>query len=85
MQGMPSVSGERVSVNGSVALLISLALGTVAGELIGIEDRVNRLGEKLERKVKPGEGTGLAEGFVKAAKELMTAFRGGLLIYKRKL
>lgn len=67
MQGMLTVSGGSVSVNGSVALLISLAIGTVLGELIDIENRVNRLGEKLERKVKPGEGTGMAEGFVEAS------------------
>lgn len=67
MQGMLTVSGGAVSVNGSVALLISLALGTVAGELIDIENSVNRLGEKLERKIKPEEGTGVAEGFVKAS------------------
>ena len=67
IQGMVSVEGGRISVNGTVPLLISLALGTVIGELIGIEERIDRLGRKLEQMVRADDGAGVAEGFIKAS------------------
>lgn len=67
MQGMLTVENGAVSVSGSVTLLLSLALGTMIGELAGIEDTIDRFGKKLERMIKPGEGESIAEGFVKAS------------------
>lgn len=67
MQGMLSVENGMISVNGSVPLLISLALGTIIGELIGIEDRINHLGRRIEQMIRPDEGISIAEGFVKAS------------------
>ena len=67
MQGMLRVVNGTVSVSGSVPLLISLALGTILGELIGIEDRINLLGMRLGQMIRSGEDIGVAEGFVKAS------------------
>jgi uncharacterized membrane protein YqgA involved in biofilm formation len=67
MQGMITVEGGSVSVNGSVALLISLAMGTVIGELIGIEDRIDLFGKRIEEKIRPESGVSIADGFVRAS------------------
>lgn len=67
MQGMLSVEDGNISVNGSVSLLISLALGTIIGELAGIEDRIDHLGRRIEKMIRPNGGVSIAEGFVKAS------------------
>ncbi|MBQ9060985.1 MAG: DUF554 domain-containing protein [Firmicutes bacterium] len=59
MQGMLTVSGGTVSVQGSVSLLISLVAGTLIGELMNIEGRIKSLGRH-------GAATDFAGGFVKA-------------------
>jgi uncharacterized membrane protein YqgA involved in biofilm formation len=46
-------------------MVISMALGTLIGELIDIDKWVNRLGDGLEKRfVKQGEQGGFAQGFV---------------------
>ena len=61
VQKLPDFSG-LVKV---LVMIISMALGTLIGELIDIDKWVNRLGEKLEEKlVKNGERGSFAEGFV---------------------
>mgnify|MGYP001030498227 CR=1 FL=1 len=49
-----------------LVIIISLAVGALAGEWIGIEDRLARLGNFLERKFSKGSG-GFAQGFVTAS------------------
>ena len=67
LESAPAV-GFGVLSDGLVKILvmiISLALGTLIGELIDIDKWVNRLGEYLEKKfVKNGEKGRFAEGFV---------------------
>ena len=67
MQGMLTVSGGVVSVNGSISLLISLVAGAAIGESLGIERGINMLGALLQKQVKQNDGAGLADGFVKAS------------------
>ncbi len=67
MQGMLTVSGGTVSVNGSIPLLISLVAGAVIGEVLGIERGINRLGMLLQKQVKQDDGGGFTDGFVKAS------------------
>lgn len=67
MQGMLTVSGGAVSVNGSIPLLISLVAGTVIGELVGIEAGITKLGSMMQRQFSHGEGGNFADGFVKAS------------------
>lgn len=64
---MLSTAGGSISVNGTVPLLVSLALGTILGELIGIEDRLNYLGARLEQMIRSDEEVSIAEGFIKAS------------------
>lgn len=45
-------------------LILSLVLGSIAGELLRIEDRLNRLGERLESVVGGARQGSIATGFV---------------------
>jgi len=47
-------------------IIISLALGSVMGELLRIEDRLEQLGKGLGRLL-PGDNDGVAKGFVTAS------------------
>ena len=59
------VIGVSGALNGDVMLLVvSLLLGSVAGELLDIDGRLNSLGDKLQKKIGKGEGSSFAEGFV---------------------
>jgi uncharacterized protein len=49
-----------------LVIIISLAMGALLGEWIGIEDRLERLGNFLEKKFSKGSG-GFAQGFVTAS------------------
>ena len=50
MQGMMSVEGESLTSGKSMLVVMCLAIGTVIGEIIGIEDGFERFGEWLKRK-----------------------------------
>lgn len=67
MQGMLSVSGGTVSVNGTIELLISLVVGSVIGELLGIEQRIERFGARMEKRIAGNKEGGVAEGFIRAS------------------
>lgn len=67
MQGMLTVNNGTVTATGSVSLIISLAIGTVIGELIGIEDRIDCLGKRAEKLLKSDGNGGISEGFVRAS------------------
>lgn len=54
----------RVSSSGELLLLGSLALGTLAGELLHIEERLNGIGETIERKLRAGN---FSKGFISAS------------------
>ncbi len=49
-----------------LVIIISLALGALVGEWVGIEDRLERLGKFLETTFSKGSG-GFAQGFVTAS------------------
>jgi len=53
----------KIVESGGLILLISLALGTLIGELIRLDDRINGLGNWVEKRVKTD---GFAKGFVSA-------------------
>ncbi|WP_086313527.1 hypothetical protein A5821_001037 [Enterococcus sp. 7F3_DIV0205] len=58
-----------------IVILISLCLGAMLGELLGIEDKMNDLGLKLEKRfAKPGSN--FAEGFVTASLIFMIGSMG---------
>ena len=49
----------------SIAVLLSLVLGTITGELLGIETKLNSLGDTLKSKLNTSNGQ-FTEGFVSA-------------------
>ena len=53
-----------LSESGGMLLLVSLVLGALAGELLRIDDRVNGLGMKVEKRF---NAEGFAKGFVTAS------------------
>ena len=53
----------KITENGGLLLLISLALGTFFGEIIKLDDRINGIGKTIESKVK---SDGFSKGFVSA-------------------
>ena len=67
MQGMLTVTDGAVSVNGSIALIISLVIGAAIGEILRIESRIEKLGAFMQKTAgRRDEGT-FADGFVKAS------------------
>ena len=49
----------------TIVLIVSMVFGTIIGALIDIDDKINRLGNLIERKMKRGDGkTTIAEGFM---------------------
>jgi len=47
--------------------IISMVLGAIIGELLDLDGRLNRFGERLERRFKKGNSPSIAEGFVTAS------------------
>ena len=61
------VIGISGALGGDIMLLVvSMALGAFGGEVLGIEDGLNRLGQWAQRKFSKKEGSSFAEGFVTA-------------------
>lgn len=54
-----------LSTKHSIAVLLSLVLGTVTGNIMGIEDKLNGLGDTLKAKLKTSNAR-FTEGFVTA-------------------
>ncbi len=59
------IIGIKLGLQGEnlILLVISILVGTLIGEMLGIENRLDKLGEKLENKFF-NSNTGLAKGFV---------------------
>ena len=64
MQGMLAVENGEIVTKGSMLLIFSLVLGSLLGELIGIEHRMDSLGEKLKKAFHAEKDTKFVEGFV---------------------
>ena len=67
LEAAPAISTELISPDlfKVLVMFISMALGTLIGELIDIDKWVNRLGDALEKRfVKDGEKGRFAQGFV---------------------
>lgn len=54
-----------LSTKDSIAVLLSLVLGTVTGDLLGIEDKLNNLGDTIKKKLHTSD-SGFTQGFVSA-------------------
>ena len=64
LAGLLSVKDGVISTKGTMLMIFSLVIGSVFGELMRIEDRLETLGEKLKRSVKAGENGRFVEAFV---------------------
>ena len=52
----------------TIVLILSMVFGTLIGTLLDIDDKINRIGQFIERKMKKeGEKTSIAEGFMTAS------------------
>ena len=52
----------------TIVLILSMVFGTLVGTLLDIDDKINRIGQFIERKMKKeGEKTSIAEGFMTAS------------------
>ena len=52
----------------TIVLILSMVIGTLIGTLLDIDDKINRIGLFIERKMKKeGEKTSIAEGFMTAS------------------
>ena len=52
----------------TIVLILSMVFGTLIGTLLDLDDKINRVGQFIERKMKKeGEKTSIAEGFMTAS------------------
>lgn len=56
-----------IKTNSSIIMIVCLVIGTVIGELLDIDGKVEKLGERIKEKVyKKGDNSRFTEGFVTA-------------------
>lgn len=67
MQGMLGIDGGALVSGKSMLVVLCLALGTVVGELIGIERGFERFGEWLKKKTGNSGDAGFVNAFVTAS------------------
>lgn len=64
LEKMISYDGGVFSFSGSILIVCSLAIGSLIGELINIEDRLESAGEKLKKLAHAENDNRFVEGFV---------------------
>jgi len=65
LTGLLSVSPEGViATQGTMLMVFSLVIGTIIGELLRIEHRLNQLGHHLKTLLRAGDDSSFAHGFV---------------------
>ena len=86
MEGMLRIEGAKISSGRSMLVVLCLAIGTIIGELIGIEKAFERFGEWLKAKTGNSKDAGFVNSFVTAsltvsigAMAIMGAIQDGLL------
>lgn len=86
MEGMLRINGSEISSGRSMLVVLCLALGTIIGELIGIERDFERFGEWLKRRTGNSGDSGFVNAFVTAsltvsigAMAIVGAIQDGLL------
>ena len=86
MEGMLKISGSEINSGKSMLVVLCLALGTIIGELIGIEKGFENFGEWLKKKTGNSGDTSFVNAFVTAsltvsigAMAIVGAIQDGLL------
>ncbi len=64
LKEMLVINGSSIETKGTFLLILSLVLGGLAGSLLSIENRLERLGELLKKKLHSEKDTQFVEGFV---------------------
>ena len=65
ISSMFTVSADgSLSSSGELLMVISLIIGTIAGEYLNIDERLNRFGQRIEEKTK---AEGFSKGFISAS------------------
>ncbi|MBR1814833.1 MAG: DUF554 domain-containing protein [Lachnospiraceae bacterium] len=67
MQGMMKIDGDALVSGKSMLVVLCIAIGTIVGELIGIEDGFERFGEWLKMKTGNGGDKQFVGAFVTAS------------------
>lgn len=67
MQGMLKIEGTEIGSGKSMLVVLCLAIGTIIGELIGIEKGFEHFGEWLKAKTGNSKDTGFVDAFVTAS------------------
>ena len=67
LEQMLTVENGAVTASGSVLVVICLALGTLVGELLQLEEGLERFGDWLKRKTGNGSDARFVEAFVTAS------------------
>ena len=67
MEGMLKIEGNEISSGKSMLVVLCLALGTLMGEIIGVEKGFERFGEWLREKTGNGGNAGFVNAFVTAS------------------
>ena len=67
MEGMLSIKDGSLSSGQSMLVVLCLAIGTIIGEMIGIEHGFECFGEWLKKKTGSGADTGFVNAFVTAS------------------
>ncbi len=67
MSGMLQIDGGALASGKSMLVVLCLALGTVVGELLGIEDAFERFGAWLKEKTGNGDDAQFIDAFVTAS------------------
>ncbi|MBR3974364.1 MAG: DUF554 domain-containing protein [Clostridia bacterium] len=62
--GMLRINAGKIETYGTMMMIISLVVGTLIGELIRIEDRLETFGEFLKRKINAKNDQGFVSAFV---------------------
>lgn len=86
LEGMLTVSGDTVSSGGGMLIIGCLCLGTLLGELLNLEDAIERFGAWLKIKTGNAKDARFVDGFVTAsltvcigAMAIVGALQDGLL------
>ncbi len=86
MEGMLQIEGAEITSGKSMLVVLCLALGTMIGELIGIENGFEKFGEWLKKKTGNGGDVSFVNAFVTAsltvsigAMAIVGAIQDGLL------
>ncbi len=67
LEGLSAVSGQDIWRSGTMMMIISLCLGGMTGELIGIEQKMEDLGIWLRKKAKSDGDSSFLDGFITAS------------------